>query len=133
VTGIEAFSPQRPERTAKNETFYWAAFHGITNDMDELQKIYDSEINVSISWLWAGGIDMRRYCEWLSCCAELHSMSEVVPWLQEAITHFYPDAAYPNSLDAEIRAGAVRRVFCPPRIGKQVVCSHFISPTLTSC
>ena len=26
---------------------------------DELQKVYDSEINVSISWLWDGGIDVR--------------------------------------------------------------------------
>jgi hypothetical protein len=25
----------------------------------ELQKIYDSEINVRISWLWDGGIDVR--------------------------------------------------------------------------
>jgi hypothetical protein len=24
----------------------------------ELQKIYDSEINVRISWLWDGGIDL---------------------------------------------------------------------------
>ena len=24
----------------------------------ELQKIYDSEINVRISWLWDGGIDV---------------------------------------------------------------------------
>jgi hypothetical protein len=26
---------------------------------DELQRIYDSEINVRISWLWDGGIDVR--------------------------------------------------------------------------
>jgi hypothetical protein len=26
---------------------------------DELQKIYDSEINVEISWLWDGGIEVR--------------------------------------------------------------------------
>jgi hypothetical protein len=25
----------------------------------ELQKIYDSEINLRISWLWDGGIDVR--------------------------------------------------------------------------
>ena len=25
----------------------------------ELQKIYDSEINIRISWLWDGGIDVR--------------------------------------------------------------------------
>jgi hypothetical protein len=26
---------------------------------DELQRIYDNEINVRISWLWDGGIDVR--------------------------------------------------------------------------
>ena len=25
----------------------------------ELQKIYDSEINIRIGWLWDGGIDVR--------------------------------------------------------------------------
>jgi hypothetical protein len=25
----------------------------------ELQKIYDSEINVEIGWFWDGGIDVR--------------------------------------------------------------------------
>ena len=25
----------------------------------ELQKIYDSEINVEVSWLWDGGIEVR--------------------------------------------------------------------------
>jgi hypothetical protein len=25
----------------------------------ELQRIYESEINVRISWLWDGGIDVR--------------------------------------------------------------------------
>jgi hypothetical protein len=25
----------------------------------ELQRIYDSEINIRISWLWDGGIDVR--------------------------------------------------------------------------
>ena len=25
----------------------------------ELQKIYDSEINIEMSWLWDGGIDLR--------------------------------------------------------------------------
>ena len=25
----------------------------------ELQRIYDSELNIEISWLWDGGIDLR--------------------------------------------------------------------------
>ena len=98
--------------------------------MDELQKIYDSEINLSISWLWDGGIDVKLgdTMNGYLAAVNLQSMSEIVPWLQEAIAHFYPDSAYSNSLDAVTRARAVRRVFCPPRIGEQVVCPHCGAP-----
>ena len=27
------------------------------------------------------------------------SVSEILPWLQEAIAHFYPESTYTNSLD----------------------------------
>jgi len=60
----------------------------------ELQKIYDSEINIRISWLWDGGIDL-----WLGddvggfeATEGVKSVADVVPWLQEAIAHFYPRA-----------------------------------------
>ena len=33
--------------------------NGCVDFAAELQKIYDSEINVRISWLWDGGIDVR--------------------------------------------------------------------------
>lgn len=32
---------------------------------------------------------------------------EIVPWLQEAIAHFYPDSEYAKSLEAEIRERSV--------------------------
>ena len=68
----------------------------------ELQKIYDSEINVRISWLWDGGIDVRLGDDMNGYLAEenVRSMSEILPWLQEAIAHFYPHSAYAASLDA---------------------------------
>jgi hypothetical protein len=44
-----AMPPGRPPRPA---TMY------IVNLADELQRIYDSEINIRISWLWDGGIDV---------------------------------------------------------------------------
>ena len=68
----------------------------------ELQKIYDSEINVRISWLWDGGIDVRLGDDMNGYLAEenVRSMSEILPWLQEAIAHFYTHSAYAASLDA---------------------------------
>lgn len=43
------------------------------------------------------------------------SVSDIVPWLQEAIAHFYPQSEYAASLDAEVKTRATRRVFYPPR------------------
>ena len=59
---------------------------------DELQRIYDSEINVSISWLWDGGIDVRLGDEMNGYLAEesVSSTGDILPWLQESIAHFYP-------------------------------------------
>ena len=90
----------------------------------ELQRIYDSEINVPISWLWDGGIDVRLGDEINGYPAEENflSMADIVPWLQEAIAHFYPDSTYAKSLDPQIRERAVRRLFRPPTSGAQVIC-----------
>jgi hypothetical protein len=51
--------------------------------MDELQKIYDSEIDVSISWLWDGGIDVKLGDEMNGHDAEV----EVVGWTRQSETH----------------------------------------------
>jgi len=96
----------------------------------ELQKIYDSEINVEISWFWDAGIDIRLGDKMNGYLAEdsVRSMAEVVPWLQEAIAHFYPESAYARSLSPEIRDRASRQVFRPPSVGVQVVCPHCGAP-----
>jgi hypothetical protein len=85
----------------------------------ELQRIYDSEINVLIGWLWDGGIDVRLGDEVNGFLAEenVPSITEIVPWLQEAIAHFYPDSTYATSLDPQIRERAARRLFRPPIAG----------------
>jgi hypothetical protein len=48
---------------------------------DELQRIYDSEINVRISWLWGGGIDIRLGDEMNGYLAEenVSSTADIVP------------------------------------------------------
>ena len=61
----------------------------------ELQKSYDSEISVRIGWFWNGGIEIRLGDDMNGYLAEetVGTVGEVVPWLQEAIAHFYRQRA----------------------------------------
>ena len=88
----------------------------------ELQRIYDSEINLEIGWFWDGGIDVRLGDRMNGFLAEetVGSVEEIVPWLQEAIAQFFPGSTYAQSLDAEIRERAAGRIFTPPRLAGQV-------------
>jgi hypothetical protein len=56
------------------------------------------------------------------------SVSEIVPWLQEAIAHFYPTSSYAASLSPEVREGAGNRLFLPPKTGLSVICPHCGAP-----
>lgn len=96
----------------------------------ELQKIYDSEINIEIGWLWDGGIEVRLGDKMSGYLAEenLTSTAEILPWLQEAIAHFFPTSTYASTLDAEVRERAERRIFQPSRVGATVVCPHCGAP-----
>ena len=98
----------------------------------ELQKIYDSEINARISWLWDGGIDVWLGDEVNGYVAEetLSAAAEIAPWLQEAIAHFYPTSTYAASLSAEVRERAAVRQFFPPRIAARVNCPHCGAPNV---
>ena len=100
----------------------------------ELQKIYDSEINVEIGWFWDCGINVRLGDKMNGYLAEetVGSAFEILPWLQEAIAHFLPESAYANTLDAEIRERAVRHVFSPPRTGAQVICPYCGAPNASA-
>ena len=55
----------------------------------ELQRIYDSEINIEISWLWDGGIEVRLGDRMNGYLAEIACHPWPTAWLQEAIAHFY--------------------------------------------
>jgi hypothetical protein len=63
--------------------------------------------------------DLRLGDEVIGYVAEenLRSVAEILPWLQEAIAHFYPESSYPASLSPEIRESASTRLFRPPKIG----------------
>jgi hypothetical protein len=98
-----------------------------TNDLAvELQKIYDSEINIRIGWFWDCGIEVRLGDEMNGYVAEetVASVADILPWLQEAIAHFYPASTYATSLSAETRERAATRLFQPPRVSASVTCPH---------
>ena len=96
----------------------------------ELQRIYDSELNIEISWLWDGGIDLRLGDRMNGFLAEenVSSIADVIGWFQEAIAHFYPDSTYAKNLDPEVHSRAERRLFRPPTTGAQVTCPHCGAP-----
>jgi len=96
----------------------------------ELQKIYDSEINIRISWLWDAGIDVWVGDDMNGYLAQdtVASAAEIVPWLQEAIAHFYPHSTYAKSLDPSVVERSASRLFQTPRIGAQVRCPYCGAP-----
>ena len=100
------------------------------NLADELQRIYDSEINIRISWLWDGGIDVWIGDDLSGYRAQdtVASVADIVEWLQDAIAHFYPKSTYAKSLDPGVKERAAKRLFQPPKIGAQVRCPHCGSP-----
>ena len=62
----------------------------------ELQKIYDSEINIEISWLLAGGIHVKIGNEFYGFDEEatVGGISDVLPWLERAIHDHYSESKY---------------------------------------
>jgi hypothetical protein len=62
----------------------------------ELQRIYQSEIHVTISWLWDSGIEVRLGDQVNGFVAEetIALAAGIGPWLQQAVAHFYPDSIY---------------------------------------
>jgi len=126
LTSIQRFVPGLAIRKGARFRPQW----GVMGLAIELQKIYDSEINVRISWLWDGGIEVRLGDEVNGFLAEenAESMAEIVPWLQEAIAHFFPTSSYAASLGSEIRASAANRLFRPPKVGASVICPYCGAP-----
>jgi hypothetical protein len=96
----------------------------------ELQKIYDGEINIRIGWLWDGGIEIRLGDDVNGYLAEetVVTVADIIPWLQEAIAHFYPSSSYARSLSPELKDRATQRLFPPPKNGAQVICPRCGGP-----
>src|SRR5580700_7235326 len=58
----------------------------------ELQKIYDSEINLSIYWMWDTGFDLKLGDEFGGFVegGQVRSVADVLPSFQEAIAKRTP-------------------------------------------
>jgi hypothetical protein len=88
-------------RSALQEHRPSAAYEGsrhttMSNLEAELQQIYDSEINIEISWIGDGPIAVKLGNEFYGFGAEetVPEVSEVLPWLQRAIHEHYPESKY---------------------------------------
>lgn len=66
----------------------------------ELQKIYDSELNVEISWFWDSGVDVKLGDKMNGFKAEtnVEKIADILPWLQQAILEHYPMSTYARTL-----------------------------------
>ena len=61
-----------------------------------LQDLYDSEINVVISWLWDGGIDIGLGDELNGYVADgqVRTVAEAAAWFREQACKHYPDSGF---------------------------------------
>lgn len=68
--------------------------------MEELQKIYDSEINISITTFWDAGYELQLGDIANGFCAKgsVETAAEIIPWFQKAILEHYPNSEYAKSL-----------------------------------
>lgn len=82
------------------------------NLLNELQRIYNSEINFSISSFWDGGFDVKLGDERNGFVSEtsLDNFNNVVLWLIEEVLEKYPKSVYSKiriELINRIRSGLV--------------------------
>jgi hypothetical protein len=79
---------------------------------------------VRISWLWDGGVEARLGNKVNGFLAEetVRSVSEIVPWLEEAIAHFFPASSYVQSLSPEVHKRPANRLFHAPKTAASVTC-----------
>jgi hypothetical protein len=66
----------------------------------ELQKIHEAGIGISITWLWDGGVDLRLVHKTGVVAAEgnVNTAANVVSWLEGAIRMHFPNANYEQAV-----------------------------------
>ena len=65
-----------------------------------LQRLYESEINASVSWLWDGGFDVKLGDAHNGFVAEtnVQTWEEVERWLRNAAVIHYPNSHFTKEL-----------------------------------
>jgi len=66
---------------------------------DTLQKLYDSEINFSISTFWDGGFDVKLGDQMNGYKAESNfkTFNQALTWLHQSAIEHYPESAYAHN------------------------------------
>ncbi len=64
--------------------------------MDVLQRLYDSEINFSISCFWDGGFDVKLGDQMNGFKAEdnVDTFADAVKWLEKKAKELYPNSDF---------------------------------------
>jgi hypothetical protein len=70
----------------------------------QLQKIYEAGIGVSITWLRDGEVDLRLVHKTGVVAAEgtVQEVADVLPWLEQAIKKNFPKADYQHTRASEM-------------------------------
>jgi hypothetical protein len=86
----------------------------------ELQRIYDSEINIEIGWLWDGGITIKLGdpLNGYQAGTTVPTVAEILPWLQRAIARHCPDSDYIKNM------GQAAAIPLEPETHAAMSCSH---------
>lgn len=81
-----------------------------------LQRLYDTELSCSISWLWDGGIEVKLGDELNGFNDKicLNSTSEIAAWLDDAARRHFPDSEYALGSEEWKRRQAARREATEP-------------------
>jgi hypothetical protein len=71
---------------------------------EELEKIHEAKIGVSITWLWDGGVDVRVVGRSGALIAEtnVETVAEILPWLEAVIARDCPTARYRRGYQAAV-------------------------------
>jgi hypothetical protein len=65
------------------------------NDKPFMQRVYDSEIDASIEWLWDGGFSMKLGDPDVpEVRGNVSTLREVEAWFREQILKYYPDSEF---------------------------------------
>jgi hypothetical protein len=77
----------------------------------ELQKIHDAELGLTITWLWEGGVDLGLvHKSGVAVEGNVEQFADVLPWLEGAIKKYFPKAKCERAAKPRVRETEGRAV-----------------------